>query len=68
MPDTPPGFEPRVGLCSLCVHARRVESGKGSRFWLCELSRQDPRFPKYPPLPVVECAGFEAGGVAETKD
>jgi hypothetical protein len=42
----------------MCAHARVVDSGKGSRFWLCKLSSVDPRFPKYPRLPVVECSGF----------
>jgi len=37
---------------------REVISGRGSRFLLCELSRQDRRFPKYPPQPVVRCDGY----------
>ena len=48
-----------VGLCADCRHARPVESSRGSRFWLCELSFSDPRFPKYPRLPVLRCAGYE---------
>lgn len=51
--------DPRVGLCSACVHARTVPGARGSRFWLCELSRSDPRYRRYPPLPVLTCAGFE---------
>ena len=47
------------GLCAACVNARIVTSGKRSTFWLCELSRVDPAFPKYPPLPVVRCSGFQ---------
>src|SRR5438128_8349383 len=31
-----------AGLCGDCVHARRIESGRGSPFILCELSRADP--------------------------
>jgi len=38
-----------------------VVSGKGSVFWMCERSKVDPRFRKYPPLPVLACAGFEEG-------
>jgi len=49
----------RVGLCVDCVHSRRVESSRGSVFWLCELSASDPRFPKYPRLPVLSCSGYE---------
>ncbi len=47
-----------TGLCARCVHARRITSAKGSAFVLCGLSATDPRFPKYPPLPVVRCAGY----------
>jgi hypothetical protein len=47
-----------AGLCSDCVHARVVESSRGSKFVLCELSQTDPAFPKYAPLPVIRCAGF----------
>jgi hypothetical protein len=33
---------------------------KGSRFTLCERSVREPaRFPKYPRLPVLACAGYE---------
>ncbi len=53
-------FDPRIGLCSACEHARTVRSGRGSTFSMCELSRTDPRFRKYPPLPVSRCQGFAA--------
>jgi hypothetical protein len=46
------------GLCAACTNARTVESRRGSRFWLCALHSTDPRFPKYPGLPVLSCAGF----------
>lgn len=47
------------GLCGSCIHARVVENRRGSRFWLCERSRTDPAFPRYPALPVVACRGYE---------
>lgn len=47
-----------VGLCADCVNARIVESDRGAVFWRCELSARDPRFPKYPRLPVRECSGY----------
>ena len=53
------GPDPKVGLCSVCTHVRVVETRQGSRYYLCELSRTDSRFVKYPPLPVAECPGFE---------
>jgi hypothetical protein len=32
---------------------------------LCGRSATDPRFPKYPRLPVVRCAGYEEAPAAE---
>lgn len=57
----PEALPPRAaGLCPRCRAARRIESARGSVFLLCERSREDPRFPRYPPQPVVACAGFES--------
>lgn len=47
------------GLCAECAFARRIESARGSRFVLCERSRTEAAFPKYPWLPVIACAGYE---------
>jgi hypothetical protein len=47
------------GLCAECAHSRRVESERKSFFILCELSFNDPRFPKYPRLPVLSCKGYK---------
>jgi hypothetical protein len=49
----------QIGLCYTCIHSRQIRSGKGSIFWLCRKSEADPRFRKYPPLPVLRCLGFE---------
>jgi hypothetical protein len=51
----------RAGLCFDCFHARRIESARGSLFFLCQLSLTDSRFRKYPSLPVFSCAGFRPG-------
>jgi hypothetical protein len=48
----------RAGLCASCAHEEIVRSARGSEFILCRLSRTDPRFPRYPPLPVVACPGY----------
>jgi hypothetical protein len=45
-------------LCETCASVREVTTPKGSRFLLCQLSRTDPAFPKYPPQPVVRCDGY----------
>jgi len=47
-----------TSLCQTCSHVREIVSGKGSRFLLCQLSQTDSRFHKYPPQPVVRCAGY----------
>src|SRR5580765_355706 len=49
----------RAGLCGSCINAQVVTSSRGSTFYLCRLSFTDPRFPRYPPLPVLTCAGYE---------
>jgi hypothetical protein len=49
------------GLCSDCVHARQLESARGSFFLFCNLSLTDSRFAKYPRLPVLSCGGYVKG-------
>lgn len=46
------------GLCRDCLHARIVESDRGSRFVQCRLALTDDRFEKYPRLPVITCSGY----------
>ena len=46
------------GLCASCRHLQLVGSRR-SVFVRCGLSDADPRFPRYPPLPVRACAGYE---------
>jgi len=53
-----PVWSPR-GLCPECVHVRKIEPAKGSVFWMCELSKKDERFPRYPVQPRMACFGFE---------
>jgi hypothetical protein len=48
----------QIGLCETCRHQRVVKTMR-SAFSLCERSKTDERYPKYPPLPVVACPGFE---------
>lgn len=45
------------GLCATCEHLRLLASRR-SVFVRCGLAAVDPRFPKYPPLPVRECGGY----------
>ena len=49
-----------AGLCDTCVHQRVVKNTRGSTFSLCERSKTEPdRYPRYPRLPVTQCAGYE---------
>ena len=46
------------GLCPRCEHVRTVATER-STFYLCERSRADQGFARYPPQPVLSCPGFE---------
>jgi hypothetical protein len=50
---------PAAGLCDSCHHQRLVPNTRGSVFSLCERSRTDPAYPRYPRLPVTSCEGYE---------
>ena len=54
------------GLCNACAHQRIVRSGRGSEFSLCERSFDDPRYAKYPRVPVGACPGFTPRSPAAT--
>jgi hypothetical protein len=55
----PRPLRPDAGLCDTCIYRRLVPNTRGSVFWLCERSRTEPAYPRYPRLPVLECAGYE---------
>lgn len=57
-----------TSLCERCQSMREVVTPKGSRFLLCQLSTADPRFPKYPPQPVIRCPGFKERREGESPD
>jgi hypothetical protein len=56
---------PDPGLCGTCRHARRVTTRRGSVFLLCRRAATDSRYRRYPPLPVLACAGYEADAAGE---
>jgi hypothetical protein len=53
---------PPAGLCDTCVHQRIVKTTRRSTFSLCERSRTDSAYPRYPRLPVTACVGHEPRG------
>ncbi|MFL5820196.1 MAG: hypothetical protein ACJ76S_05880 [Solirubrobacteraceae bacterium] len=58
-PSTSPSSPPSAGLCDSCRHQRLVHNTRGSTFSLCERSRTDPAYPRYPRLPVRSCPGYQ---------
>jgi hypothetical protein len=59
------GLRDPIGLCATCRQARIVQSARGSTFYLCHRSQVDPHFAKYPRLPMLRCAGYEADAEPE---
>ncbi len=49
----------RAGLCASCRFAEIITSSRGSTFYRCLRADTDPRFRRYPVLPVLRCAGYE---------
>ena len=45
------------GICRTCEHLRLLASAR-SVFVRCGLADTDPAFARYPPLPVLRCAGY----------
>jgi hypothetical protein len=71
----PTPYSPPPGLCESCANVKIIDTRKGSRFFLCELSDVDPRFPRYPRIPVLRCHGYapaesaaDAASIAEEVD
>jgi hypothetical protein len=50
---------PPAGLCDSCRHQKLIGNTRGSTFSMCLRHRTDPRFPKYPRIPVGACPGYE---------
>ena len=48
----------REGLCPGCANVQVITNDRGSIFYLCRQSLVDPRYPRYPPQPVVACPAF----------
>ncbi len=58
----------KAGLCDSCTHQTLVRTGRGSVFSMCLRHRTEPdRYPKYPRLPVRECAGYSNRSGSRTR-
>jgi hypothetical protein len=49
---------PAFGLCDRCAHQRLVATTRGPTYSLCERSRTERAYPRYPRVPVLACPGF----------
>jgi hypothetical protein len=49
---------PPPGLCEHCRYASRITNTRGSTFYLCERSKTDPAYARYPRLPILVCPGY----------
>lgn len=58
MMQRPRGEAGRFGLCDTCQNAKLIRNTRGSVFLMCELSKTDDGYPKYPPVPIVQCQGY----------
>ena len=56
---------PPAGLCETCLHCKTIRSGRGSVFRMCLMHEKDPRFAKYPRIPVLQCPGYEKKPASE---
>lgn len=54
-------------LCESCCWMRVVSTPR-SRFLLCELSKTNAAYRKYPPQPVVRCEGHQQKQAGETTE
>jgi hypothetical protein len=61
-------MRPPAGLCDRCRHQRVIRNTRGSSFSLCERSKTDPEYPRYPRLPVADCRGYEPRGEGNVQD
>ena len=64
MPDRPTGaawlkLGAEPGLCGFCRHAKLNETRRGTAYLRCTRAAWDTTLPRYPRLPVTQCAGFE---------
>jgi len=65
--DLMTGPETAVGLCATCRWVRIASNRRGSVFYRCLRADTDPRFVRYPPLPVLSCPGYERGAAGESR-
>lgn len=56
-----PVIDDSIGLCLSCRWMQVVTTRRGSTFYRCGRADTDPRFPRYPALPMLQCVGYEEG-------
>jgi hypothetical protein len=61
-------MRPPAGLCDSCRYQRVIRNTRGSEFSLCERSKTEPEYPRYPRVPVTACAGYERREVSSRSE
>jgi hypothetical protein len=41
------------------MHQREIRTDRGTVYVMCTRALNEPEYPKYPRLPVLQCKGFE---------
>ncbi|MEK7857518.1 MAG: cysteine-rich CWC family protein [Elusimicrobiota bacterium] len=47
-----------AGLCASCRKSKRLTTKTGSAIYRCALAETDPKFTKFPRLPMADCPGY----------
>ena len=55
-----------AGWCARCQYCQRIRTARGATFYLCKRAQFDSAYPRYPRVPVVQCAGFVAARAPAT--
>jgi hypothetical protein len=63
-PEPPAPFA--QSLCWRCREVRKIVSGRGSIFLMCQRGLTEASWPKYPAQPVRNCRHFQAAAIPTT--
>ena len=57
-----------IGHCATCRFLHVIKSARGNFFVMCNLSKTDSEFEKYPTLPVYSCDGYHQVDLSKSVD
>lgn len=56
-----------ASLCETCKWVKKISNKNGSTFFLCQIHKEDPSFPKYPRQPVWICTKYLKENITSQK-